>query len=268
MICYYDSKKLEGIAAAAIVYDYCEKIRAEYIKDHLHADYAKHEPKSLQSVELVKKGDLCVREKGSDEKVYDFPDCETAWKYFYADKPMPRGLVLIMDKATGKNEYGDITMRFNLGLLAESDDPRDDVWKRIIDLDYPTLQRLLNQGDIIGRYRARVDDHFKKFAHVVNFQGEPATAINRLCAAEAIPGEGIKISYFFNGTAWGGTITRNGEGYPFLGDLPFDRTDPSEKQVAAEKPKSMRKKGAKHGKRTKPGSGAESSGESQDDQGN
>jgi len=264
MICYYDSKKLEGIAAAAIVYDYCEKIRAEYIKDHLHADYAKHEPKSLKSVELVKKPEAG---QPDGEKVYDFPDCAAAWKYFYADKPMPRGLVLIMDKATGKNEYGDITMRFNLGLLAESDDPRDDVWKRIIDLDYPTLQRLLNQGDIIGRYRAKVDDHFKQFAHVVDFRGGPAVAINRLCAEQAIPGEGTKISYFFNGVAWEGTVIQQGESFPFRGELPFE-VDTTQKQVAVEKPKSMRKKGAKHGKRTKPGSGASGSGENKDDQSN
>lgn len=264
MICYYDSKKLEGIAAAAIVYDYCEKIRAEYIKDHLHADYAKHEPKSLKSVELVKHPAISTAKP--DEKEYDFPDCETAWKYFYVDKPMPRGLVLIMDKATGKNQFGDITMRFNLGLLAESDDPRDDVWKRIIDMDYPVLQRLLNQGDIIGRYRTRVDDHFKQHATVVDFHGHPAVAINRLCAGEAIPGETVKISYFYNGSAWTGTIYQpDGQAMGFEGKtLPFNfiGTEPKDE------PKSMRKKGAKHGKRTEPGSGAESSGENQDDQSN
>ena len=113
--------------------------------------------------------------------------CVLAWQYYFADHPLPQGVVLIGDKDIWRMAEAE-TRPFNEGLLQENTHTDNlTLWEAILDGDRGLIQRLTSKGQVLLQARLNnLHRAARRFGYPVNFEGYHTLVINR-------PGEGELI---------------------------------------------------------------------------
>ncbi len=127
--------------------------------------------------------------------------CVLTWRYFYADRPEPRAIVLIGDRDVWRMAEAD-TRNFNEGLFNENNQAgNDDLWQPLLDDDQAAVRRLTERGGILLAARLRSMRRFVRRNGIeVKFEGHPTLAVNRVGdgdLGEYIRDLGFEIAYCY-----------------------------------------------------------------------
>lgn len=127
--------------------------------------------------------------------------CVLTWRYYYPDRPVPRGIVLIGDRDTWSKQEPE-TDAFSEGLRQFDTDPHnDDLWERLFSEDAAFLDGLVSQGRILRAARLRgLRRDVERYGFEVDFEGHHTLAVNLRGSGdmgEYIRGLGYALAYCY-----------------------------------------------------------------------
>ena len=151
--------------------------------------------------------------------------CVLTWRTFFPDQPVPKAVVYIGDRDTGRHAYDD-TAPFSEGLHQEDTRPwNDELWNPLLNDESDRVEELKQRGTILHQARVRrIKRQIKRYGFEVTFEGYQTLAINARGSGEMgamIRQLGYEIGYCYI------EAEQNGEIKTFV-TLYSDRVDVSE----------------------------------------
>lgn len=140
-----------------------------------------------------------------------FSGCELTWKYYFPDKPIPKGVQLIGDYDIWAFRHGELTEDYNLGLWLYDTVPHsfNSCWNKFVFTDDKKLiEEVANKGKLVKLFRDNFcNDYVKSFGFETEFDGHKAFAMGLTEFGSKAFGDKIKeypicINFEFNGEVW------------------------------------------------------------------